>query len=218
MMRQAKDFILETVELYPDTDVYWEWTHPCTGWSQQQDGLHSRGLPWLPCRIDGCNYGMVNKDGAPLHKKWRIQTTDENFAQSFKTKLCPGGHVHGPIEGAETAHWLHRLVPERHVCLMMQKDYVMAGEDMRESTERLPAHVSGDSDYEPEINDELYNPQRHRKPQFHDPVGNLQYYDQMTNLTTCHVIIKHLRSTTAMCPARSQLTLASPPMIRRNGA
>ena len=69
MMRQAKDFILETVHLYPDTDVYWKWTHPCTGWSQQpmvqlQDGLHSRGLPWLPCRIDGCNYGMVNKDGA----------------------------------------------------------------------------------------------------------------------------------------------------------
>ena len=48
MMHYAKDFILNAVDDDPDIDVYWEWTFPCSGWSQPpmvslQHGLLQRG-------------------------------------------------------------------------------------------------------------------------------------------------------------------------------
>ena len=48
MMHYAKDFILSAVDDDPDIDVYWEWTFPCSGWSQPrmvslQHGLLQRG-------------------------------------------------------------------------------------------------------------------------------------------------------------------------------
>ena len=136
MLRNAKSFILDALTTGPDLDIYWEWTHPCSGWNQQpvlqlRDGLHRLGQDWLPCRVDGCRYGMTNKDCSQLlHKKWLIRTNDEKFHQLFKSKVCTGNHQHAKIEGAETArtayyplnmvtaivrHWLRELVPLRHI-------------------------------------------------------------------------------------------------------
>ena len=109
MMRHAKDFILGALDDDPDTDVYWEWTFPCSGWSQPpmvplQHGLLQRGQSWERCRIDGCNYGMRNSDGSAfIHKLWEVRTNDELFHRNFKCKVCPRNHSHALIQGIETA-------------------------------------------------------------------------------------------------------------------
>ena len=146
MMHYAKDFILNAVDDDPDIDVYWEWTFPCSGWSQPpmvslQHGLLQRGQSWEPCRIDGCNYGMRNSDdSAFIHKRWEIRTNDELFHRNFKCKVCPRNHQHALIQGIETArsayypvrmveaivrHWKNQLAPQRHVQALTSPDAVV---------------------------------------------------------------------------------------------
>ena len=136
MLKNAKQFILQALDEDPDFDIYWEWTHPCAGWEQQpvvdlREGLRARGLDWLPCRVDGCRYGMTNKAGTELLKKrWLIRTTDERFHQTFRARVCTNNHNHARIEGAETSRssyyplrlvqaivrgWLSELAPQRYL-------------------------------------------------------------------------------------------------------
>lgn len=100
-------FSEETVEEDPTTDIYFDWPYPCEGWKEAPlihlaDFLNKLGLDWLPCRIDGCRYGLREKSGegdffesngwcAPL------------APTSFRAKLCQGGHSHAYIQGIETA-------------------------------------------------------------------------------------------------------------------
>ena len=139
MLKEAKSFLLDAVDYDPTVDIYFEWTHPCSGWDQKpmldlRDGLHQRGHDWLPCRLDGCCYGMMNRDNTMfLQKKWLIRTTDPRFHRLFRAKCCPGNHAHARIEGAETSrtayyplrmvvsiirHWMRELVPLRHLHLL----------------------------------------------------------------------------------------------------
>eukprot|EP00438_Fugacium_kawagutii_P021819 Skav230869 [mRNA] locus=scaffold1335:307503:315465:- [translate_table: standard] len=136
VLRWAKDFVLETLDDEPDTDFYWEWPYPCSGWTQRpmielEDGINQREQAWLTCRIDGCRYNMknINKD-AFIKKQWAIKTTDEIFHREFRSKCCPRNHQHALIQGKETAmtsfyprqmvvaiarHWRRQLAPLRHV-------------------------------------------------------------------------------------------------------
>ncbi|CAK9044917.1 unnamed protein product, partial [Durusdinium trenchii] len=61
-------FSEETVEEDPTTDIYFDWPYPCEGWKEAPlihlaDFLNKLGLDWLPCRIDGCRYGLREKSG-----------------------------------------------------------------------------------------------------------------------------------------------------------
>ena len=110
MLWNAVHFIENTLKENPSVDIYWEWPWPCIGWGQGpllrlKQVLHAHGREWLPCRIDGCNYGLQANDGAGdfLRKQWMVRTTSSTFHQKFKTKTCPGGHRHGHVAGTETA-------------------------------------------------------------------------------------------------------------------
>ena len=99
-----------------------------------KEHFEAHGIPWLDCRVDGCNYGMKDVKGEFfIHKKWLIKTTDENFHKTFRAKVCPGNHVHKTIEGRDTSassyypwklvqaiarHWSQQLVPHRHQRLL----------------------------------------------------------------------------------------------------
>ena len=136
-------FLKETIEEDPDVDIYWEWPWPCQGWKQRpleelESFLEKRQLDWLPCRVDGCVYGMKDRHGAFLRKKWMIKTTDDKFHRVFRAKTCCGNHgQHGAIEGQETEksayypwklvqawtrHWKEQLTPERHLRLLSLRD------------------------------------------------------------------------------------------------
>jgi hypothetical protein len=61
MLRRAANFITTAVDEDPYLDIYFEWTHSCSGWQQQpmiqlEENLKQRSIPWESCRIDGCNY------------------------------------------------------------------------------------------------------------------------------------------------------------------
>ena len=109
MLWCAQRFLHECLTLQPDTLVYWEWTHPCQGWTEHpmvaiEKLMMELSYGWFQCRVDGCVYGMRDVHGVNLvHKKWMIKTNDEAFHASYKTKVCHGGHQHTVIQGGETA-------------------------------------------------------------------------------------------------------------------
>ena len=67
-------------------------------------------IPWLRCRLDGCNYGLRDThDQGFLRKQWAIQTNDELFHRVFRSKVCPQ---------AITRHWRDQQVPRKHLNLL----------------------------------------------------------------------------------------------------
>ena len=158
MLNECVDFIIETIFEDDSVDLYWEWPHPCFGWSEPSLArlarfLEQRGQSWLRCRIDGCCYGLQDSHGDFLRKKWIVRTTDEKFNRAFGAKLCPGNHRHGLIEGRETAktsyypwkmcqafcrHWASQAVSTNCLrCLFKDKindnkdeKYIHAAEDL----------------------------------------------------------------------------------------
>ncbi|CAE7821609.1 GIP [Symbiodinium sp. CCMP2592] len=150
LLWEANQFIKEALEEDSEVDVYFEWPHPSGGWKQQamidlQDHMSEQGVPWLPCRVDGCNYGLRDYDSGQFIKKpWLIRTTDESFHHQFRAKICPGNHGgHYGREGHEndanayypwklveaiTRHWQERTAPHRHVRLLQQRDELPPGD------------------------------------------------------------------------------------------
>ena len=144
LLWEASKFIQESMELDPELDVYFEWPHPCSGWKQGPmvelgSYFEEAGIPWLGCRIDGCNYGLrEDASGLFVRKPWLIRTTDESFHHAFRVKVCPGNHgKHCNREGHDLSvsayypwkmvqsiarHWRDRTAPHRHVRLLHQRD------------------------------------------------------------------------------------------------
>ncbi|CAK9114245.1 unnamed protein product [Durusdinium trenchii] len=168
MLWQAAHFIEDTLNEDPETDIYWEWPWPCEGWNQRPleyiaHLLQAHGREWLPCRVDGCNYGLRADDGAGdfLRKRWMIRTTSSFFHQRFKAKVCPGSHRHAWIQGAETSKssyypwrmvksmalaWRQEYVSDRNMQLIFAKEdkpYMVPIEDEinmeRTALQALPA-------------------------------------------------------------------------------
>ena len=136
-------FIKETLDEDDSVEIYFEWPWPCFGWKQQPlldlaAYMDKKMIPWLDCRIDGCNYGMRDPHGQFIQKKWLVKTTSEKFHKVFRAKVCQGGHgVHANIQGQLTSasayypwrlvqaiarHWRDATVPHRHIHLLHQRD------------------------------------------------------------------------------------------------
>ncbi|CAK9050728.1 unnamed protein product [Durusdinium trenchii] len=173
--RQAAHFIEDTLNEDPETDIYWEWPWVCEGWNQRPleyiaHLLQARGREWLPCRVDGCNYGLRADDGAGdfLRKRWMIRTTSSFFHQRFKAKVCPGSHRHAwRIQGAETSKssyypwrmvksmalaWRQEYVSNRNMQLIFAKEdkpYMIPIEDEismeRTALQAINRHIIGPS-------------------------------------------------------------------------
>ena len=129
--------------------------------------LENNGIPWLPCRVDGCCYGMKDSKGEMyVKKKCLIRTTDERFHRVFRAKVCPGNHgIHATIQGSETSvtsydpwrmvqaiarHWRGQEVPSRHLRLLaVRQDLpeLPSGDSLPPgcSQQDLPELPSGDS-------------------------------------------------------------------------
>ncbi|CAK9094309.1 unnamed protein product [Durusdinium trenchii] len=132
MLWMAAHFIEEILNEDEEVDIYFEWPWPCEGWNQHPiEYIHkilaNHGREWLPCRIDGCNYGLRASDesGGFLKKQWRVMTTNEQFHSKFKCKVCPGGHSHTWIQGIETAkssYYPWRLC--KSIALAWRQEYV----------------------------------------------------------------------------------------------
>ena len=101
LLRRTTCLIKDLMEL--NVDAYFEWPRFCDGWSAALCPPMAELLRLLPARaaVDGCALGVVSRDGLPLRKAWRLQTSRRDSAAALE-KRCPGDHRHGKIEGSET--------------------------------------------------------------------------------------------------------------------
>ena len=55
--------------------------------------------------FDGCAVGLVDRQGTPFLKKWRVATTNENLAKNLNECRCKHGtdFKHAPITGSNTS-------------------------------------------------------------------------------------------------------------------
>eukprot|EP00439_Symbiodinium_sp_Y106_P012966 s3447_g1.t3 len=133
-------FIKEALMEDDMIEIYFEWPHPNQGWLQQpmvdlSQWMEQQGIPWLPCRLDGCNYGLRDeKDHKFIKKQWLVRTTSEAFHKKFRSKTCPGNHgTHSSTDvlkgtketyypwrmvKAFTSHWRDQHVPHKHLRLL----------------------------------------------------------------------------------------------------
>ena len=44
--------------------------------------------------------GLVDKNGLPLAKEWRIETTSDELRAALRPYRCSGGHEHGESLGS----------------------------------------------------------------------------------------------------------------------
>ena len=133
LLWEVNSFVKEALENDPNLQIYFEWPWPCFGWQQYpmqdlQEYMADHGIPWLSCRVDGCNYGLRDATTNQFVKRpWLIRTTDEQFHRAFRAKVCPGNHgVHAECSSHENSyypwrmvqsiaqHWRGQLTPSRH--------------------------------------------------------------------------------------------------------
>ena len=58
----------------------------------------------LTVNIDGCDFGMKDKNGTPIRKQWRIATNSPDLAAALGGRTCHHGKgfAHARIEGSLT--------------------------------------------------------------------------------------------------------------------
>ena len=101
LLRRIISLIKDLRKLH--VDVCFEWPRFCDGWSAAHCPPVAGLLRLLPVRAsaDGCALGVASREGPPLRKAWRIQTSRPEALAALQVR-CPGGHLHGKIEGSET--------------------------------------------------------------------------------------------------------------------
>ena len=93
----------------------------CNGW--RQEGVRSMisELKLIPVSVDGCAAGVVDEDGTPIFKPWRIMVSDVHLAAATGGFKCNGDHLHRRCEGsqkvAQTAYYPRRLCEALHESL-----------------------------------------------------------------------------------------------------
>ena len=143
LLWEAVNFILHVTSEDPSVKAYFEWPMACSGWQQQpmrrlKEDFDDRGVPWLSCRVDGCRYDLRDVETEDfIQKRWLIKTTDEQFHQQFRAKVCPGNHRHAPERQREslaetyypeklvssiTHHWREQMCPQRHLRSLREGD------------------------------------------------------------------------------------------------
>ena len=162
MLWHVNQFIKEAITEDPLLMIYFEWPTQCIGWSQRpmedlKDYMHYHEIPWSNCRIDGCRYGLCDKEtGDFIHKRWTIRTNDEDFHRVYRAKVCTGGHAHTHRQGddvdIETYYpwklvqsicrfWRDKLSPTRHLRLLQRRD------DLPAEAEEPGPECPQDNDY-----------------------------------------------------------------------
>ena len=81
-------------------EVAWEWPRYCDGWNPQLNPPIARLLKLLghTAKVDGCAYGLMDKNNIPVKKPWRIATTSTALARGLE-RLCPGHSRHTAARG-----------------------------------------------------------------------------------------------------------------------
>ena len=58
-------------------------------------------LKLIPVSVDGCAVGVVDEDGTPIFKPWRIMVSDVHLAAAIGGFKCSGDHLHRRCAGGQ---------------------------------------------------------------------------------------------------------------------
>ena len=85
--------------------VSFEWPKNCEGWQEESLLKFIKKHDMYEALCDGCALGLVDKNGDPHLKTWRVVTTNRKLAMDLSAYRCqhPKGFKHSPLEGAATA-------------------------------------------------------------------------------------------------------------------
>ena len=78
-----------------------------TGGVERQGGnccvdLWNAGKDWLPCRVDGCRFGLRDPgSGDFIRRRWLIKASCPRFHSLFRNKVCVQLHRHLPVRTME---------------------------------------------------------------------------------------------------------------------
>ena len=102
--------------------IAYEWPRHCLGWSQPFMKKFLDDPEILTVNIDGCDFGMKDKNGTPIRKQWRIATNSPNLAAALGGRTChhEKGFARARIEGSLTP--LTALYPKQ-MCQMIIKSW-----------------------------------------------------------------------------------------------
>ena len=84
--------------------VSFEWPRYCTGWALPELRAFIESNNLYEALPDGCALGVVDENGHPHLKPWRIVTTSERLARRLNAHKCahPVGFKHAVTEGSRT--------------------------------------------------------------------------------------------------------------------
>ena len=84
--------------------VSYEWPRHCVGWATNEVKHMLQQLDMMIVDFDGCRVGVVDGDGQPHLKRWRVATTCGRTARVFSKLRCQhdSGFKHSIIEGSKT--------------------------------------------------------------------------------------------------------------------
>ena len=75
-------------------------------------------LKLIPILVDGCAAGVVDEEGTPIFKPWRVMVSHVHLAAAIGGFKCSGDHLHGRCDGgqkvAQTAYYPWRLCEAIH--------------------------------------------------------------------------------------------------------
>ena len=95
MVHLLRDAI-ESLFSHPRLLVVFEWPKLADGWKQPEVMQLVQCLPHQ-ILFDGCAYGLVDHQGEPIRKLWRLQASQACLEPLGRT--CPGHARHGACRG-----------------------------------------------------------------------------------------------------------------------
>ena len=69
-----------------------EWPRYCDGWRHEVRSMISE-LNLIPISVDGCAAGIVDEEGTPIFKPWRVMVSDVHLAAALGGSKCNGDHL-----------------------------------------------------------------------------------------------------------------------------
>ena len=68
--------------------IAYEWPRHCLGWTQPFMKRFLDDPEILTVNIDGCDFGMKDKNGTPIRKQWKIATNSPDLAAALGGRAC----------------------------------------------------------------------------------------------------------------------------------
>jgi hypothetical protein len=80
-----------------------EWPKSCSYWQLAKVRALLKRINAATALFDGCALGLTSiKDGRPIRKPWRVDSTCSRLVTALSKYTCPGHEEHAPCEGQDT--------------------------------------------------------------------------------------------------------------------